>query len=98
MFAFINTWKLRRVARILAETIGSEAWRNLPRSGPKSEKVGETLVATHDGWRIWDAHACFLALGIHVVDHYARNYLTPTQREALIDKLIIRPGIGHLAL
>jgi len=31
-----------------------------------------------------------MAFGIHVVDHYSRNYLTPSERDRLVDKLVVQ--------
>jgi hypothetical protein len=92
--------KLGRVAQQLAETIGSEAWQSGPRLAEKSEKVGETLKATKDGWRIWDATGCFLGFGIHLVDHYSRNYLDPSERAELVKKLVsqVKTDIDHSIL
>src|SRR6267154_5594645 len=88
MFKPLACWKLNRIANGLADRISSEAWRHVVQLGEKSEKMAETLKETREGERIWDAVECFIAFGVHVVDYYSRNNLSPSLHDYFVTKLV----------
>src|SRR5213593_4003376 len=88
MIALFRFWRLRGIAGELAQRIGSEAWKAMPRICKESEKATEVLKSTKEGSRVWDGVAVMMAFGVHVVDHYARNFLDQKDRNRLVGRLL----------
>jgi hypothetical protein len=88
MLSVFKPWKIRRIARRLAEQIGCEAWKSVPQLFKESEKAAEVLRETTDGSLVWDAVVVMMAFGIHVVDHYTRDFLDEKDRTLLVRKAL----------
>lgn len=80
--------RLYRIARQLLNSVGCQAWKATVRLAEESKQVDECLRATKQGNRIWDAVAVMMAFGVHVADHYARNFLAEKHRTRLIRMMI----------
>jgi len=90
MISFFKFWRLRRIALELAQGVGNEAWKAMPRICEESEKAVEVLKSTREGSRVLDGVAIVMAFGVHVVDHYARNFLDEGDRRQLVRKMLSR--------
>jgi triphosphoribosyl-dephospho-CoA synthetase len=88
MVSLLKFWRLRRIALNLAQRIGSESWKAGPRICEESQKAHEVLKSTREGNRVWDCVATVMAFGVHVVDHYARDFLDERERNRLVQKML----------
>jgi hypothetical protein len=85
---FFRHRKLKKIARELSGTVFSEAWKGVSQLIVESEKAVATLKDPDNGGLVLEGGDVLMALGIHTVDHYSRDFLDEKDRKRLVMKMI----------
>ena len=81
-------YKFKRISKELSSHCISKSASISAAVLTESEYASQVMKKSKNGYVFWEGVAAVIAYGIHMVDHYARNYLELEPRKKLVEKLI----------